>query len=221
MRDRDGDRKISVKGPGFEENLLQFRKDTTYTDVCLRTEDGREFPCHRVILAAKSEYFHLLFSGGFRETKESTIPIKGVSSAIMAIILKFIYTSECKFGYDHCIDLLLAANMMQVKDLEFLIMNEVSKYCGNVAHYTSFFPGLLYALWEFSRERPVLGRTLTTSSDPRHLSAEIQIDESRSRRGGPSYGPPPPDAPRTLQQIVDEALPLLVHGTTPRWSVYP
>ena len=214
---------ISVKGPGFEASLLQFRKDATYTDACLKTEDGREFPCHRCILAAKSEYFHLLFSGGFRETKETSISIKGVSSEIMSIILEYLYTSECKFGYDHCIDLLVAANMMQVNDLEFIIMNEISKYCSHIAGIrTSYFPGFLYSLWEFSRGRPVLGRTLTTSKDPRHLGSQILIDGSR-RWGGPPYSPPPPDAPRTLKKIVDETLPSLVHGTTLllRWSAYP
>jgi hypothetical protein len=45
-----------------EQNIL--------TDVALVSKENQPFPCHKVMLAAQSDYFKAMFTGSFREAKQ-------------------------------------------------------------------------------------------------------------------------------------------------------
>ena len=79
----------------LSENIgALFMKDD-YCDVTLLVESSR-YPAHRVILAARSEYFRALLYGGLRESRPdcAEIEMKDTSSGAFQHLLKYIYTSK-------------------------------------------------------------------------------------------------------------------------------
>jgi hypothetical protein len=63
------------------------------SDVTLVCEDT-EFPCHKVLLACRSEFFKALFTENIKEVSENRVAIRGVRPDILELILKFIYTDR-------------------------------------------------------------------------------------------------------------------------------
>ncbi|CAF0815842.1 unnamed protein product [Adineta ricciae] len=77
---------------GDFENL--FNK-SDYSDIVLIVE-YEQFYAHRIVLAARSEYFRALLYGGLRESQHthSSIEIKECKSAAFRILLLYIYTGR-------------------------------------------------------------------------------------------------------------------------------
>ena len=50
--------------------------------------DGHAFPCHRIVLASASEYFHRLFLSQFNESQKTVIEIAYVTSTAMNCVLR-------------------------------------------------------------------------------------------------------------------------------------
>ena len=59
----------------------------------------------------------------------------GVSSAVMSLAIEFIYTGQFTSTYEHFFDLLLVANMYELKELEAEIMQRLL----NIIHYRGAF----------------------------------------------------------------------------------
>lgn len=69
-----------------------------FTDVTFVVE-GSKFFAHRVILAARSEYFRALLYGGMRETNpEAQIEIKDTTAPAFNALLKYVYTGKVYLG---------------------------------------------------------------------------------------------------------------------------
>lgn len=64
-----------------------------YADVFLIVE-GVKFPAHRIILAARSEYFRALLFGGMRESVQTDVELKGATTAAFKVLLKYVYTGR-------------------------------------------------------------------------------------------------------------------------------
>lgn len=64
-----------------------------YSDVTLIV-DGQRFNAHKVILAARSQYFRALLFGEFKETTQKEIELKGTTVAAFKELLKYIYTGH-------------------------------------------------------------------------------------------------------------------------------
>ncbi|RXG58983.1 BTB/POZ domain-containing protein 9 [Armadillidium vulgare] len=68
-----------------------------YSDVVL-TVGGNKFSAHKVILAARSNYFRALLYGGLRESQQDEIAIVGANLTAFKILLKYIYTGLVNLG---------------------------------------------------------------------------------------------------------------------------
>lgn len=69
-----------------------------FTDVTFIV-DGSKFFAHRVILAARSEYFRALLFGGMRETNPDTqIDIHDTTSPAFDALLKYVYSGKMFLG---------------------------------------------------------------------------------------------------------------------------
>ena len=66
-----------------------------YSDVAL-VVDGQRFRAHRVILAARSDYFRALLYGGMKESQLSEIELKDTSLAAFKHLLRYIYTGQAR-----------------------------------------------------------------------------------------------------------------------------
>ena len=105
--------------------LYEFSKEKRYVDVTLTFDDGTRIPCHRCVLASCSSYFDIMFSNGMKESSEEEIRVVDVSSEVMSLAIEFVYTRRLKSTYEHFFELLLVANMYELKELEREILRHL------------------------------------------------------------------------------------------------
>ncbi|RNA10306.1 BTB POZ domain-containing 9 [Brachionus plicatilis] len=95
--------------------------DTDYADVKLIV-DGVEFNAHKIVLAARSQYFRaLLFSSGMSETNSSCIQIKEAKASAFRLLLQYIYKAKVNLKNEKeelLIDLLSLAHQYGFVDLQ-------------------------------------------------------------------------------------------------------
>jgi len=77
----------------LSDQLNKLYMDDEYSDIKLIV-DGTSFPAHKVILAARSEYFRALLYGGMRETKQTEVELKDTPITAFRHLLKYIYTGH-------------------------------------------------------------------------------------------------------------------------------
>ncbi|XP_054637532.1 inhibitor of Bruton tyrosine kinase isoform X1 [Dunckerocampus dactyliophorus] len=77
-------------------NKLKFiqKKCSYLCDVTLKSEDGREFLCHKSVLCARQEYFHSMLGNPWIEATSCSALEMPTSSEILQVILEYIYTDE-------------------------------------------------------------------------------------------------------------------------------
>lgn len=73
---------------------LNQRKCSYLCDVTLKSEDGKEFPCHKSVLCARLEYFNSMLGNPWIEATSCTALEIATSSEILQVILEYIYTDE-------------------------------------------------------------------------------------------------------------------------------
>ncbi|NXV72945.1 KLH30 protein, partial [Atlantisia rogersi] len=78
---------------GLLEGLQQLRAHPKLSDVVL-VAGGREFPCHRSVLALCSHYFRAMFSGDFAESIAARVELKEVEPGALEMLLDFAYTGK-------------------------------------------------------------------------------------------------------------------------------
>jgi len=64
-----------------------------YSDVTIVVA-GQKFHSHKLILAARSEYFRALLFGGLKESSQQEIELKACSLLAFKGLLKYIYTGR-------------------------------------------------------------------------------------------------------------------------------
>merc|ERR550534_759020 len=75
---------------------------------------GREFNCHKVVLAARSSVFRAMFEHNMEEKKNSAVKVEDVEGDAMEKLLHFIYTS--KLDFLDAISFELAARVLAAAD---------------------------------------------------------------------------------------------------------
>ncbi|MGH0116604.1 UNVERIFIED_CONTAM: hypothetical protein FKN15_014804 [Acipenser sinensis] len=114
--ENSSDGKVKFDDSGLSSQLQvgleNLRLENSLTDVTLCV-DGMEFPCHRVVLAAASNYFRAMFCNDLKEKHEDTIAIKGVDSETMKILLDYTYTSKVLITKQNVQRILEAASLFQ------------------------------------------------------------------------------------------------------------
>ncbi|KAM6223414.1 kelch-like protein 6 isoform 3-T3 [Rhynchocyon petersi] len=96
----------------LQNGLETLRVEDALTDVILCV-DIQEFSCHRVVLAAASNYFRAMFCNDLKEKYEKKIIIKGVDAEIMHTLLDYTYTSKALITKQNVQRVLEAANLFQ------------------------------------------------------------------------------------------------------------
>ena len=97
-------------------NFEIFRRDGGYSDVSIRVS-GKEFPCHKVILAAGSPYFKSMFESGMEESRTNTIELRQVDGEVFEKVVHFIYTGHVEITASILQELFTQAYMFQVTSL--------------------------------------------------------------------------------------------------------
>merc|ERR1712062_550903 len=115
----DGRPKLTDKTePSMVEAIGNLCLDNDLSDIKIIC-DGKEFPCHKLLLSLRSSVFKAMFSSDLKISDaedESTLKIEDISAVTMTQFIKFLYTDELKSD-NIDVNLLIAANKYDLKRL--------------------------------------------------------------------------------------------------------
>uniref|UniRef100_A0A672HAJ5 Kelch-like protein 12 n=1 Tax=Salarias fasciatus TaxID=181472 RepID=A0A672HAJ5_SALFA len=97
--------------------MNSLRKSNTLCDITLRVENT-DFPAHRIVLAACSDYFCAMFTSELAEKGKSFVDIQGLNASTMEILLDFVYTETVLVTVENVQELLPAACLLQLKGVK-------------------------------------------------------------------------------------------------------
>ena len=123
---------VSVNHNTLSNLEKQRREANKLCDVSLLVED-KEFPAHKLVLAASSKYFMKVLIIEGKEDKK--IPIKGITASVMSEILTSIYTQKINFSNENIGDLLHGASLLQFPG----VVEAASSYVKQTANLENIF----------------------------------------------------------------------------------
>uniref|UniRef100_A0A8D2LHT8 Kelch like family member 40 n=1 Tax=Varanus komodoensis TaxID=61221 RepID=A0A8D2LHT8_VARKO len=100
----------------LQDGLKDMLDHKKFLDCVLKVK-GKEFPCHRLVLAACSPYFRAMFLSEMEESKKREIDLEDVDPEVMGKILHYIYTSELEITEQNVQDIFSVANMFQIPSI--------------------------------------------------------------------------------------------------------
>lgn len=95
--------------------LHSLRKSSVLCDYSLVAE-GEVINVHKAVLAACSDYFHVMLTGSMRESREGLVELKGVSCTGLQVVVDFAYSGVLELDSDNVEEVLAAATHLQVTD---------------------------------------------------------------------------------------------------------
>ncbi|KAE8294043.1 Kelch-like protein 26 [Larimichthys crocea] len=117
MANKNSTLRCTFSAPSHSATLLQglsvLRAQGQLLDVVLAVNEER-FQVHKAVLAACSDYFRAMFTGGMRESNQDTIELKGLSARGLKHIIDFAYSAEVTLDLDCIQDVLGAAVFLQM-----------------------------------------------------------------------------------------------------------
>lgn len=96
-----------------------------FSDVTFLIE-GERIYAHRLILAARSEYFRAMLYGGLKESVEAEHELKGTNLLAFCTVLKFIYSAKVDlrtFKVDELLEILHLAHEYRLTKLQHAVTN--------------------------------------------------------------------------------------------------
>ena len=111
---------------------------------CTLVVQTLEFPIHKLVLAASSEYFRALFTTSMKENHCSRIVLNGMSAQTFKAVLNFIYTGKVTLNESNITKLHTAADMLQLDDLlslchDYLLNQICTSNCIGIWNYSNTF----------------------------------------------------------------------------------
>uniref|UniRef100_A0A4W3H938 Kelch-like family member 26 n=1 Tax=Callorhinchus milii TaxID=7868 RepID=A0A4W3H938_CALMI len=147
MADKNGGLRCTFSAPGHSAALLRglaaLRAQGQLLDVVLMV-NNEPFPVHKATLAACSDYFRAMFTGGMREASQDVIELKGLSAKGLKRIVDFAYSAEVTLDLDCIQDVLGAAVFLQMEPVvelcqEFLKSAMSVETCLNIGQMATTF----------------------------------------------------------------------------------
>ncbi|KAL0966567.1 hypothetical protein UPYG_G00296870 [Umbra pygmaea] len=100
----------------LQDGLCDLLENEKFVDCVLKIKD-KEFPCHRLVLAASSPFFKAMFLSNLEEGGKREIVLKDVEPGVMGMILRYIYTSDINLTEQNVQDIFMVANMYQIPSI--------------------------------------------------------------------------------------------------------
>ncbi|XP_066283327.1 kelch repeat and BTB domain-containing protein 8-like [Branchiostoma lanceolatum] len=128
---------------GFLGIIGDFQKTEVLQDVVLEVE-GRQLPCHRLVLSAASPYFRAMFTSGMAESRQKTVVLQGLDASMFGEILSYIYSGTLHVSLDKVQPLYQAADLLQldyVRDTcsSYMAMNVERFNCVDLYKFADVF----------------------------------------------------------------------------------
>ncbi|XP_068603138.1 kelch-like protein 7 [Brachionichthys hirsutus] len=97
--------------------MNNLRKQGTLCDVTLVVQ-GKHFPAHRVVLAAASHFFSLMFTSKMMESTSHEVELRSADPDVVELLIEFIYTARISVNSSNVQSLLDAANQYQIEPVK-------------------------------------------------------------------------------------------------------
>ena len=97
------------------KSITEMRAQNILIDVVLLVE-GREFPAHKNVLAASSDYFKAMFSYRNGDGKTS-VKLEGLTAKATGLILDFMYVGEIEITEDNLEEILVASRLLLLESV--------------------------------------------------------------------------------------------------------
>ncbi|XP_007438000.1 zinc finger and BTB domain-containing protein 7A [Python bivittatus] len=109
---------IGIPFPDHSSDILsslnEQRNNGLLCDVVILV-DGQEFPTHRSVLAACSQYFKKLFTSGLVVDQQNVYEIDFVSADALSALLEFAYTATLTVSTSNVGEILNAAKLLEIQ----------------------------------------------------------------------------------------------------------
>ena len=114
------------------KSLNKLRQNEEYTDVTLQSGDVH-FQCHRVVLAAASDYFKAMFKCALKESKSDTVQLT-IEPDVLTSVLDYVYIGEIELTIDNVKSVVKACDVLQLPRLmtgceEFMVAQTNAANC--------------------------------------------------------------------------------------------
>ncbi|XP_065209109.1 speckle-type POZ protein B-like [Planococcus citri] len=122
-------KKSRLSESSFSRDLERIRIDEDFSDVTISV-NGKNYPAHKVILAAHSSVFKVMFKNDMQESQKNYIIITDMEQETFEEMLHYIYTGEMRKLDEWAFELLPVANKYDLKELkiacEELLLSKIS-----------------------------------------------------------------------------------------------
>ncbi|KAG7455528.1 hypothetical protein MATL_G00257650 [Megalops atlanticus] len=126
----------------LQDGLCDLLENQKFVDCVLKIKD-KEFPCHRLVLAACSPFFKAMFLSDSVGRKRREIVLEEVEPAVMAMVLRYIYTSDISLTENNVQDIFTAANLFQIPSIFTICVSFLRDRLGLSSCLAIFRLGLL------------------------------------------------------------------------------
>ncbi|XP_065205305.1 speckle-type POZ protein B-like isoform X16 [Planococcus citri] len=110
---------IEVPECDVSENIASLFENPQLTDVVLSV-NGKDYPAHKIILAARSPVFQAMFKYKTKENELNRIDIEDMNEEVIGEMLKYIYTGRCANLENLAGELLAAADKYDLNRLKMM-----------------------------------------------------------------------------------------------------
>ncbi|XP_036002426.1 kelch-like protein 7 isoform X2 [Fundulus heteroclitus] len=107
----------AVQLSGLVTSMNEMRKWDALCDVTLVVK-GRRFSAHRLVLAAGSELFRLMFTTNMMESASDEVELRGVDPEIVELLMDYIYTAQISITTRNVQPLLHAASQYRIEPVQ-------------------------------------------------------------------------------------------------------
>ncbi len=121
---------MDLEAPKYSKKILGglnfLRKDKVLCDYLL-CADSDEIWVHRVVMAACSDYFKVMFSTEMRESRSERVKLQGVTGTGLRKMVEFAYTGSLRITLDNLEEVLAAASHLQITEALDLCVSFMEK----------------------------------------------------------------------------------------------
>ena len=106
------------------DEVMKLRGEKSFMDFKIHTKDD-EFSCAKFIMAAQSPMLRAMLTSDTAEVAKQEIRLDHIHKDIIQIILDYMYCEDVRFYKDHLMDLIAAADYLQMTELKQMGLDEV------------------------------------------------------------------------------------------------
>ena len=106
------------------DDIMKLRGEKSLRDFKIIVKDG-EFQCAKFVLAAHSPMLLAMLNSEMEEATKKHILLNQFSKDIIQIILDYMYCEDISFHKDYLMDLITAADYLQMTELKHMCLEEV------------------------------------------------------------------------------------------------